>query len=92
MPAPDSSPPDRSPPDRSPPDRSPNRPPEPAAGRYLVLTALLGITGVGAAIAARFILPDEPMAAISPLIVGAIAFLKLVHRVVKPPRTGAEEV
>lgn len=65
---------------------------EPPAGRYLVLTALLGIAGVGGAVTAWYMFPDDPMAWISPLVVGAGAFLKLVHRVVKPPRTGAEEL
>lgn len=60
-------------------------------GGYVPLTALLAITGLTAGIAGWLWMPGHPWTAIVPLLIGAVAFLKLVHRLVKPPRTGVEE-
>jgi len=61
------------------------------AKRSLLITAVIEGAGLGAGLLIWFGLPGHRWVAAIPLVIAGIAFLKVVHLVVKPPRTGDEE-
>lgn len=65
-----------------------DRPADPA----VALHAMIAVLGIATGVSALFLMPGYGWTATVPFIIGAVAFLKLVHRLVKPPRTGHEEL